>query len=95
MEEDDDFTIECTQEEVEALTEKLLDNDDNNCSKFFRYSEGGFLKKVFGENLTAVLMRTATFHCGSPRELQQMQVLWRTAIHTDKFLFYGTPYIFG
>ena len=28
MEEEDDFTIECTQEEVEALTEKLLDNDE-------------------------------------------------------------------
>ena len=61
MEEDDDFTIECTQEEVEALTEKLLDNDDNNCSKFFRYSEGGFLKKVFGENLTGVLRKSANF----------------------------------
>ena len=36
MEEEDDFTIECTQEEVEALTEKLLDNDENNCARFFR-----------------------------------------------------------
>ena len=36
MEEEDDFTIECTQEEVEELTERLLDNDDNNCAKFFR-----------------------------------------------------------
>jgi len=38
MEEEDDFTIECTQEEVEELTERLLDNDDNNCAKFFRYN---------------------------------------------------------
>ena len=37
MEEEDDFTIDCTQEEVEALTEKLLDNDENNCARFFRY----------------------------------------------------------
>ena len=36
MEEEDDFTIDCTQEEVEELTEKLLDNDENNCARFFR-----------------------------------------------------------
>ena len=34
------------------------------------------IKSVLPENLTEILMRTATFHCGSPRELQQMQVLW-------------------
>ena len=34
------------------------------------------IKSVLPENLTEGLMRTATFHCGSPRELQLMQVLW-------------------
>ena len=34
------------------------------------------IKSVLPENLTEVLMRTTTFHCSSPRELQQMQFLW-------------------
>ncbi len=38
MDEEDDFTVDCTQEEIEELTEKLLDNDENNCARFFRYN---------------------------------------------------------
>ena len=30
---EDDFTVDCSQEEVEELTEKLLENDENNCAR--------------------------------------------------------------
>ena len=46
---------------------------------FSKSSECCSIKSVLRENLTEVLMRTATFHCGSPRELQQMQVLWENS----------------
>ena len=36
--EDDDYTIDCTEEEFHELTERLLDNDENNCARFFRYN---------------------------------------------------------
>ena len=35
---EDDFAIDCTEEELQELTEKLLDNDENNCSDYFRYN---------------------------------------------------------
>ncbi len=40
MDEEDDYTIDCTEEEFHELTEKMLDNDENNCAKFFRYDLG-------------------------------------------------------
>ncbi len=36
--EDEEYTIECTEEEFHELTERLLDNDENNCAKYFRYN---------------------------------------------------------
>ncbi len=39
MEDDDgDYTVDCSEEEFWELTERLLDNDDNNCAKYFRYN---------------------------------------------------------
>jgi len=38
MEEDDGFTVDCTEEELQELTERLLDADDNNCAQYFRYN---------------------------------------------------------
>lgn len=38
MDSDDEYTIECTEDEFHELTEKLLDNDENNCARFFRYN---------------------------------------------------------
>ena len=35
---DDDYTIDCSEEEFHELTERLLDNDENNCAKYFRYN---------------------------------------------------------
>lgn len=35
---DDDYAGDCTQDEVFDLTEKLLENDVNNCAKYFRYN---------------------------------------------------------
>ena len=35
---DDDYTIDITEDEFFELTEKLLDSDDNNCAKHFRYN---------------------------------------------------------
>jgi hypothetical protein len=32
------FTVDCTQEELNELTESLLANDENNCAKYFRYN---------------------------------------------------------
>jgi len=37
MEEDDGFTVDCTEEELQEFTERLLDADDNNCAGLFRY----------------------------------------------------------
>lgn len=38
MDKDGDFTAECSDEELFELTEKLLEEDDNNCARFFRYN---------------------------------------------------------
>lgn len=35
---DDDYSVDCTEEELFALTEELLENDENNCAKYFRYN---------------------------------------------------------
>ncbi len=37
MDDEELYTIDCEQDEVFELTEKLLENDDNNCARFFRY----------------------------------------------------------
>ncbi len=37
-EEDNDYTVDCSEEEFHELTERLLDNDENNCSGYFRYN---------------------------------------------------------
>lgn len=34
---DEDYTIDCSEEEFHELTERLLENDENNCTKYFRY----------------------------------------------------------
>ena len=38
MDEEEDYTCDLTQEDLFELTEKLLDNDENNCAKYFRYN---------------------------------------------------------
>merc|ERR1711997_533698 len=38
MDEEEDYTCDLTEEELFELTERLFDNDDNNCAKFFRYN---------------------------------------------------------
>lgn len=38
MEEDEDYTCDMTEDELFELTERLLDNDENNCAKYFRYN---------------------------------------------------------
>ena len=43
MDEDEDYTCDLTEEELFELTEGLLDNDENNCAKYFRYNFQGNL----------------------------------------------------
>ena len=38
MDEEEDYTCDLTEEDLFELTEKLLDNDENNCAKYFRYN---------------------------------------------------------
>ncbi len=38
MDDDEEYTVDCTEEELFDLTERLLDEDDNNCAKYFRYN---------------------------------------------------------
>ena len=38
MDEEEDYTCDLTEEDLFDLTEKLLDNDENNCAKYFRYN---------------------------------------------------------
>lgn len=38
MDEEEDYTCDLSEEELFELTESLLDNDENNCSKYFRYN---------------------------------------------------------
>ena len=38
MDEEEDYTCDLTKEDLFELTEKLLDNDENNCAKYFRYN---------------------------------------------------------
>jgi len=38
MDEDEDYSCDLTEEELFELTEGLLDNDENNCAKYFRYN---------------------------------------------------------
>lgn len=37
MDADDEYTIDCTEEEFFELTERLLDNDENNCARYIGY----------------------------------------------------------
>ena len=41
MDEDEDYSCDLTEEELFELTEGLLDNDENNCAKYFRYNFQG------------------------------------------------------
>ena len=34
---DEEYTVELSEDEFFDLTEKLLDEDENNCSPYFRY----------------------------------------------------------
>ena len=38
MDEDEDYTCDLTEEELFELTENLLENDENNCARYFRYN---------------------------------------------------------
>ena len=38
MDKEEDYTCDLTEEELFDLTEKLLENDENNCSQYFRYN---------------------------------------------------------
>lgn len=38
MDEDEDYTVDLSEEEFFELTEKLLEEDENNCAKYFRYN---------------------------------------------------------
>ena len=47
MDEDEDYTCDLTEEELFELTEGLLDNDENNCAKYFRYNfQGDLLRDI-------------------------------------------------
>ena len=36
--EDEEYTVECTEEELFELTESMLENDENNCTQYFRWN---------------------------------------------------------
>ena len=38
MDEEEDYTCDLSEEDLFDLTEKLLQNDENNCSQYFRYN---------------------------------------------------------
>ena len=47
MDEDEDYTCELSEEELFEFTEKLMENDENNCAKYFRYN---FQERRCGED---------------------------------------------
>ena len=54
MDEDEDYSCDLTEEELFELTEGLLDNDENNCAKYFRYNFQGDLSRGFDINVVGM-----------------------------------------
>ena len=59
MDEDEDYTCDLTEEELFELTEGLLDNDENNCAKYFRYNFQGDLLR--GIDIKAIKQKIGIF----------------------------------
>ena len=47
MDEDEDYTCDLSEEELFEFTERLMENDENNCAQYFRYN---FQERRCGED---------------------------------------------
>ena len=110
MDEDEDYTCELSEEELFEFTEKLMENDENNCAKYFRYN---FQERRCGEvwlldarfrASACVLSRRSLWLCNVGLVLLQNTasalppkeiVIQNNNKHVDFFVLHGSKSIFG